>query len=67
MNRRQHKALEAHFGAMHDNPPAPFNPAFDPTAKARSERAAREMEAEGYYETHTREECAAEYKRRCAV
>lgn len=47
-----------------NNPPAPFNPQFDPKAAARSSAAAESMSADGYYDTHTREECAAEWRRR---
>ena len=47
-----------------NNPPPPFNPLFDPLAKGRSERVVTSMEADKFYDSHTREECAAEYRRR---
>ena len=46
------------------NPPPPFNPNFDPGAKARYERVTRSMEADGFYSSHTREECKEEWRRR---
>jgi hypothetical protein len=52
------------FEYWHNNPPPPFNPDFDPKAKDRGRAVATSMEADGFYENHTREECAAEYRRR---
>lgn len=46
------------------NPPAPFNPLFDPKAKTRYERVTKSMEEDGYYASHTREECKNEWARR---
>lgn len=46
------------------NPPAPFNPDFDPEAKDRYARVTASMEADDYYATHTREECKAEWAKR---
>jgi len=46
------------------NPPPPFNPQFDPGAKARYERVSQSMQADGYYDGHTRAECAADWRRR---
>lgn len=48
----------------HRNAPAPFNPAYDPGADARRERVTTSMERDGYYSDHTREQCAAEWRRR---
>lgn len=47
-----------------NNPPAPFNPAFDPKAKDRYAAVTASMEADGFYAKHTREECKAEWARR---
>ena len=52
------------FGYWHKNPPAPFNPLYDPGAKARYAAVTKSMEADGFYDNHTREECAAEWRRR---
>ena len=46
------------------NPPAPFNPDFDPKAKARFEAVTKSMEDDDFYATHTREECKDEWARR---
>lgn len=46
------------------NPPPPFNPAFDPKAAARYAQVTASLEADGYYDTHTREECRAEWAAR---
>ncbi len=35
MNGKQHKALTDFFEHHHNNPPAPFNPHYDPAAVAR--------------------------------
>ncbi|WP_230280511.1 hypothetical protein [Croceicoccus sp. Ery15] len=47
-----------------NNPPAPFNPLFDPGATARRAKVTSSMEADGFYKSHTREECKAEWHRR---
>lgn len=52
------------FDYWHRNKPAPFNPAFDPKADARRAKVTASMEADGFYSAHTREECAAEWRRR---
>lgn len=57
-------ALEDHFMFLHQNPPAPFNPDFDPKATERGHKAAQSMETDGYYQNHSRQECASEYRRR---
>lgn len=64
MNKREAQALEEHFEHLHKNPPAPFNLTYDPEAADRMRTAAESMEADGFYDSHTREECAAEIKRR---
>jgi hypothetical protein len=55
---------EASLMAQHDKAPATFNPQFDPKAKARSAQVSASMEADGFYDKHTREECKAEWRRR---
>lgn len=47
-----------------NNPPSPFNPAYDPKAKARYAKVTTSMESDGFYSNHTRQECAAEWRRR---
>lgn len=46
------------------NPPAPFNPLFDPKAAGRYSAVTASMTADNFYEGHTREECKAEWARR---
>lgn len=46
------------------NPPAPFNPLYDPNAKDRYAAVTASMEADNFYATHTREECKVEWGRR---
>lgn len=48
----------------YDLEPLPFNPAYDPRAKDWSKQAAESMERDGFYDKHTRAECAAEWRRR---
>lgn len=61
------KAYTGHLGFFDHqwkNPPAPFNPAFDPKARGRFETVSSSMERDGYYTGHTREECKVEWARR---
>lgn len=53
-----------YFAYHHDNPPPPFNQDADPRAEARYAAVSRSMEADGYYASHTREECREEWGRR---
>jgi hypothetical protein len=53
-----------YFAYHHDNPPAPFNPDADPRAAERYRKVTASMEADGFYEGRTREECKAEWARR---
>lgn len=46
------------------NPPPPFNPNFDPGAKARYTRVTASMERDDYYASHTRDQCKEEWRRR---
>ncbi len=55
-------SLEKHFEHLHDNPPAPFNPLYNPLADTWSDEVSAAMEAEGFYDTHSREECAIEFR-----
>ena len=57
-------AIEQHFAALHANPPAPFNPDYDPRAQGWRNQASDSMMQDGFYDNHTREECAAEWRRR---
>jgi hypothetical protein len=52
------------FDFWHRNKPVPFNPAYDPAAADRSRRVTSSMESDGFYDRHTREECATEWRRR---
>jgi len=52
------------FDYHHDNPPAPFNPSSDPRAKGWYNETSNSMEDDNFYDSHTREECKAEWKRR---
>ncbi|MBS7671751.1 hypothetical protein [Croceicoccus gelatinilyticus] len=47
-----------------NNPPAPFNPLYDPAAKGRYAAVTASMEADNFYAGHTREECKVEWRRR---
>lgn len=44
--------------------PPPFNPLFDPKAKARYEAVSDSMEKDGFHSMHTREECKKEWRKR---
>lgn len=46
------------------NPPAPFNPTFDPKAKERFEAVSASMQADDFYAGHSREECRIEWAAR---
>jgi hypothetical protein len=46
------------------NPPARFNPQFDPFAVNRNKKVSQSMEADHFYSGHTREECRIEWRRR---
>lgn len=64
---RQVRSSADHRGAFayqHDNPPPPFNPTFDPAARARYERVTSSLVAEDFYASRSREECKAEWARR---
>ena len=67
MDRTTRKRLEAHFAYEHENPRDPFNPLYDPMVSVISDAVREEMEHDGYYDTHSREECAAERKARIDV
>lgn len=60
--QKQAQALEQHFMFLHENPPNPFNPDFDPKAPERSRIVTQSMVNDNYYATHTREECSEEWK-----
>ena len=44
--------------------PAPFNSLYDPRAKHIHREAIDSMVSDNFYDNHTREECAAEFRRR---
>ena len=64
VNTKQARALEQHFEWLHKNPPAHFNPDFNPKAKDVWGKVTQSMEDDNFYASHTREECAAEWKKR---
>ena len=47
-----------------NNRPPPFNPTFDPKAKERAAYTTESMVRDDFHASHTREECAAEWRRR---
>ena len=59
--------LEDYFLYLHNNPPAPFNPDYDPKASDRFKRVTQSMVADNFYASHTREECKTEWHRRYDV
>lgn len=58
------QSLVEHFRFHHENPPAPFNPDYDPRADERFSLVTRSMEVDNFYASHTREECKAEWRKR---
>ena len=56
--------LGQHFEWLHNNPPPPFNPDYDPKAEARFHQVTQSLVDEGFYKAHTREECKLEWRRR---
>lgn len=52
------------FDYWHRNKPRPFNPEYDARARDWGRTASASMEADHFYATHTRAECAAEWRRR---
>lgn len=59
--------IDDHFAFHHANPPAPFNPDYNPLSHEWSRQASQSMVDDGFYANHTREECAAEYAKRYAA
>jgi hypothetical protein len=64
MAKRHNMTIGEYFMFLHNNPPAPFNPDYDPKATERARQVTRSMEADDFYATHNREECKAEWGRR---
>ena len=62
--RKPHQELAGFFEALHNNPPKPFNPSFNPKASEISREVVKSMEADGFYTRHSREECSLEYRKR---
>lgn len=58
------KTGNAMWNRLHDMKPAPFNPEYRPYAAAVSKDVVEGMEADGFYDDHTREECSSEYRKR---
>ena len=48
----------AMFDHLHNNPPPPFNPLFNPLAKRATALACERMEADQVFDKYTREERA---------
>ena len=64
---REPNQYKGYTGGLHNewnNPPAPFNPDFDPLAEERYAKVTASMQADDFYANHTREECKAEWGRR---
>lgn len=66
MTRIQSNKLIQQFEWMHNNPPRPFNPLArtDPAYHHAYAQVPLQMAAEGFYDSHTREECAIELRKR---
>lgn len=62
--KNDYKNLDKHFQKLWDSPPLPFNPDYDPQAKGRYEKVTNSMEQDGFYSSHTREECRIEWTKR---
>jgi len=56
--------IAQHFAFHHANPPAPFNPDYNPNAKNWGNIASQSMMDDGFYANHSREECATEWRKR---
>ena len=64
MPAKQARALEQCFEWLHKNPPAIFNSECNPKTKDVWAKVTQSMEDDNFYASHTREECATEWKRR---
>ena len=66
MLKAQKASLDLHklFEELWNNPPPPFNPDYAPNAKQRYADVTHSMEADAFYDTHTREECKIEWRKR---
>lgn len=56
--------LDKTFEYHHNNPPAPFNPDYWVGSKNCYAVTTASMEDDNFYSSHTREECAVEWKKR---
>lgn len=63
MNKSQYTELAILFDIHHMNKPSPFNPKYLPAYSELAKRVTEKMERDGYYDSHTREQCAVERKR----
>jgi hypothetical protein len=61
---KDYQKLAAHFETLHNNPPAPFNPLYNPNSKKASLLAVQSMQSDGFYDNNTREQCSIEYRKR---
>lgn len=52
------------FEDAHQNPPKAFNPDYRPYAADVQHKVVDDMSREGFYQKHSREECAAEVRKR---
>lgn len=62
--RKNVMSIGEHFKWLHDNPPPPFNPEYDPLSDSRFKRVTESLVTDGWYANHTREECRTEWRRR---
>lgn len=63
MNKSQYTELAILFDIHHMNKPSPFNPKYLPEYSEIAKRVTEKLERDGYYDSHTREQCAVERKR----
>lgn len=59
--------LAEYFERLHNNPPPPFNPEFNPSSVDWFREVAHSMEMDGFYDGHSREECSIEFRRRYEI
>lgn len=50
---KNYQKVVNHFDYQHNNPPAPFNPAYRTYAKEVSREVVAELESEGWYDNYT--------------
>ena len=62
--KKKKLTFQDHWEWLHNNPPLPFNPLYDPKASTRFRNTSNSMVADNFYATHTREECKVEWGKR---